>query len=177
MQAVIREAKNADSNAAAEVVKVVYEEYGFSWEPEGYHADLYDLQTYYLDPGHCFLVAEIDGVVVGTASLEQFAPLPGEIGEELLIEGTVRIGGCDCALNRLYVHPDARRKGVARALVTALFERAHAHNCQAMEIWSDKRFTAAHELYAAFGARQISDRICDDPDVSPEWGLVIDLRS
>jgi hypothetical protein len=45
-----------------------------------------------------------------------------------------------------------------------------------MELWSDKRFGPAHRLYGQFGAEVVGDRICDDPDKSPEWGLRIDLR-
>jgi putative acetyltransferase len=175
MSLAVREAVQGDSLGAAEVVRVVYEEFGFSWEPEGYHADLYDLQGHYLDAGHVFVVAEIDGQIIGTAALEFFPCLPGAVGEEIDLDGTIRIGGCDCALNRLYVHPAARRKGAAWALVSVLLECSRSRGCKAMEIWSDKRFTAAHELYAALGARQITDRICNDPDVSPEWGLVLEL--
>jgi len=42
-----------------------------------------------------------------------------------------------------------------------------------LEIWSDKRFEAAHRLYGKYGAELVSDRICHDPDHSPEWGLSI----
>jgi hypothetical protein len=36
----IRLALAADSSAAAAVVRTVYDEYGFTWDEAGYHADL-----------------------------------------------------------------------------------------------------------------------------------------
>lgn len=44
-----------------------------------------------------------------------------------------------------------------------------------MEIWSDKRFVEAHRLYQRLGAFVVADRICSDPDNSPEWGLLLPL--
>jgi hypothetical protein len=45
-----------------------------------------------------------------------------------------------------------------------------------MELWSDKRFEDAHRLYQKLGARVVGERICHDPDQSPEWGLAIDFK-
>ena len=43
--------------------------------------------------------------------------------------------------------------------------------------WSDKRFEEAHGLYAKVGMGRVGERICDDPDKSPEWGFALALRS
>ena len=173
MEFKVRPATPGDAPGAVAAVRAVYEEYGFTWEEGGYHADLYDLGGYYLDRGHRFVVAEGLEGILGTVALEFFPTLTGALGTLTRHGGKVRLGGCDCALNRLYVHPGARRLGIGRALTEYVIEAARAKGCQAMEIWSDKRFIAAHELYARFGARQVGERICDDPDVSPEWGLVL----
>ncbi len=175
MSFTVRPASAADAPGAAAAVRAVYEEYGFTWEEDGYHADLYNLGDYYLANGHRFYVAETPEGIVGTVALEFFPALPGAQGELVRFEGKVRVGGCDCALNRLYVHPGARRLGIGRALTRQVIEAARLEGRGEMEIWSDKRFLAAHQLYAAFGAIQAGDRICDDPDVSPEWGLFIRL--
>lgn len=171
----IRPATRFDSPGVVAVIKAVYDEYGFTWEQDGYHADLYDLDGHYLSAGHRFYVAEIEDCIVGSAALEFFPAIEGELGKLSPIAGKRRLGGCDCALNRLYVHPRARRKGVARALVETVIRDARTSGRGAMEIWSDKRFLAAHALYGRFGAVQVADRVLDDPDQSPEWGLWLGL--
>mgnify|MGYP002387794192 FL=1 len=78
-------------------------------------------------------------------------------------------------MERLYVHPEARKAGIGQALMRTVTGEAKSAGKRTMEIWSDKRFEAAHRLYQRFGAEVIADRICDDPDESPEWGLLIRL--
>jgi putative acetyltransferase len=165
-----------DSAAVCSVIKAVYDEYGFAWDPETYHADLYDLNAYYFDRGDLFWVAEIDGQIVGTVAFERFSQIPGEVGQLSNIEGALpRVGGCDCSLERLYVHPSARRMGVGTALVERVLAEARDHGHSYLEMWSDKRFGDAHRLYGRYGADVVAERICDDPDVSPEWGLIVRL--
>jgi GNAT superfamily N-acetyltransferase len=163
----IREARDADSPEVVRVIKAVYDEYGFPWYPEGYHADLYALERSYAAEGNLFLVAEIDGRMVGTAALERFSRLP---------EGAPRrVAGADCSVERLYVHPEGRRQGVGSALMERIVAEARARGCGRMEIWTDKRFEDAHRLYGRLGAVAAGERLCDDPEESPEWGMAIDL--
>ena len=171
----IREASNTDIPGVVDVIRAVFDEYEFTWEEDGYHADLYDLEAHYTAEGHSFFVAEIDGAIIGTVAIERFEQLPGAPGELSLIDGFIRIHGCDCSLNRLYVHPTARRCGAGFALVEKVVAIAKSENRQAMELWSDKRFADAHRLYERFGAKVVGNRICHDPDESPEWGLKISL--
>lgn len=180
----IRPASSQDSGGAAAVVQAVFEEYAFSWEPEGYHWDLYHLEEAYAQKGHSFWVAELDGRIVGTVALERFAQVPGEPGQLVQVATPAgsglpptqwRIGGSDCALERLYVHPDARRMGLGRALFLTTIAQAREEGLFQMEIWSDKKFGDAHRLYQREGAAVVGDRICHDPDQSPEWGLKLVL--
>jgi hypothetical protein len=53
---------------------------------------------------------------------------------------------------------------------------ARHRQCHALEIWSDKLFKEAHQLYEKLGAQCIGDRICPDPDQSPEWGYLLPLN-
>lgn len=175
----IRPATQADALGAAAVVKDVFDEYDFTWEPEGYHRDLYELESYYTARGHRFWVAEQAGKIVGTVALERFDRIEGPMGT--LVEqvdprfglSSPRIAGCDCALDRLYVHPSARRQGLGLALFRTAVVAAKDLEHIALEIWSDKRFGEAHRLYQKEGAEIIGDRICHDPDQSPEWGLML----
>lgn len=171
----VREAVGQDSSGAAEVVRLVFAEYAFTWEPDGYHADLLDLEGHYLDQGHRFWVAEDEaGMIIGTGGLELFPLVQGEPGT-VNAEAPPRVAGTDCSLARLYVRPDARRRGVGAALFEQTLSEARALGRNAMEIWSDKAFGDAHRLYERYGAVVAGDRISTDPDSAPEWGLILSL--
>ena len=172
----IRAATQDDADQVVAVVRAVYVEYGFTWEEGGYHADLYDLQAHYLDAGHAFFVAEQEGgAITGTCALELFNELPGQPGETVRFQGKTRVAAADCSLERLYVHPSARRQGIGHALLDRTAQEAKAAHRKRMELWSDKRFQDAHRLYLRNGAQIVGERICHDPDQSPEWGLLIPL--
>ena len=176
MSVSIRLATAVDVEEVVRVIRAVYEEYRFTWDPTGYHADLYDLQRHYFDRGHAFWVAQQEeGALIGTGALKFFDTLPGAPGTSRVIDDAVRLGGCDCALARLYVHPLARRQGIGSMLVRTVLEEARRRGRRHLEIWSDKRFLNAHRLYGKFGAVPVSERICYDPDESPECGLLIRL--
>jgi putative acetyltransferase len=165
----------ADTPGVVDVIRAVYDEYGFTWDAEQYHADLYDLQGHYLARGHRFWIAEQEGRIVGTAALEFFDPVLGEPGKSTRLAETVRLCGCDCSLERLYVHPHARRQGVGGALLEQVLREGREQGRRLLEIWSDKRFGDAHRLYERLGAVTVAERICHDPDQSPEWGLILRL--
>jgi GNAT superfamily N-acetyltransferase len=155
----VRHATTSDGEAIAAVVRSVYAEYGFTFDENGYHADLRDVAHSF----DGFWVAEEAGGVVGTAGLDL---------------STARVGGlagCDCSLERLYVLGTARGRGAGSALLRAVLEEARAAGRRRLAIWSDKRFADAHRLYERFGARVVAERVGDDPDESPEWGLVLGL--
>ena len=144
----VRRARSEDSPAAAAVVRAVYDEFGFTWDADGYHADLRDVEDSYA----AFFVAESDGRITGTAGLSR--------------EGS---------LERLYVLRDARGTGAGSALLQAVVAEARRRGHAQLEIWSDMRFTDAHRLYERHGARVVGERVHDDPDASREWGLVLEL--
>ncbi len=216
----LREARGSDSLAAAEVVREVFAEYGFTWEEDGYNADLYDLEGHYLALGNPFWVAEASPspcfeerggggrgwgsagpslfstpgekssesrpvgkggseeggpIIVATCGLALFERLPGRFGELVRWEEEVRIGAADCSLERLYVRPSIRRAGLGSALLEHAIGEARRQGRKTMEIWSDKKLTLAHRLYERRGAIRVGDRICDDPDESPEWGMALAL--
>lgn len=156
----VRRATRGDGAAIAAVVRSVYDEYGFTWEADGYHADLADVEASY---GDAFWVAEQDGRLVGTAGLV------------LSDARTGGLGGCDCSLERLYVLGEVRGRGAGSALLRAVLEEARAQGRRRLAIWSDKRLENAHRLYERHGARVVAERIHDDPDQSHEWGLVLDV--
>lgn len=172
MPLTLRRATNADIADVVRVIRSVYDEYGFSWDEGGYHADLYDIEGSYDAVGDSFYVAELDGQVIGTVALELFEGIPGEEGITVH-NGYWRVCGADFSLERLYVDPFARRVGAGRALLEHVMNEARAQGRTAMELWSDKNFTDAHRLYQRYGAVVVGERLCDDPEQSPEWGLLL----
>lgn len=157
------------------VIKTVYDEYGFTWDPDEYHKDLFDLDHYFNRKGGGFWVAEHEGRVVGTIGLTTFPALPGERGTIIEHKGKRRIAQADCEFWRLYIVKEARGLKLGRALSETIMDAARQRGCKLMEIWSDKNFRDAHALYAKLGATTIGERICDDPDEAPEWGMMLPL--
>lgn len=159
------------------MLRTVFEEYGFTWDGEDYMADIYDVEKHYLELGNFFWVSEDEhGVIGGTVGLEVFPALEGTPGTVQRFGGRIRVSAADCSLERLYVHPEARRQGIGKALTLHCIHEARNLGRKNMEMWSDKHFLDAHRLYQSVGASVIGERICDDPDESPEWGLWLPLK-
>lgn len=141
-------------NGPALVVEDVYREFRFIWEPGGYHADVLHPEVAYPPPDAFFDVAVLGGEVVGT------------------VGGTAKQGVAELA--RLYLYDRCRGRGIGHALLERFLAWARARGCTRAILWSDKRFADAHRLYARAGFRVMAERICDDPDKSPEWGMTLE---
>ncbi|ARU42636.1 hypothetical protein CCB81_00100 [Armatimonadetes bacterium Uphvl-Ar2] len=169
----IRPCEPEDAPQAAGVVEQVFTDYGFTWDDSDYFQDLSELPGSYPDG---FWVAEQDGRIVGVGGLElhrSHFPGPGQL---IQMDQETRIGGTQGELVRLYVLASARRQGIARHLCECIMNEARHRQCHALEIWSDKLFQEAHQLYERLGAQRIGERICPDPDQSPEWGYLLPLN-
>lgn len=171
----IRPFRTGDEEGVVRAVRETYDEYGFTWDAEDYNADLYDLEEHYGGPASAFWVAEGESGILGCVGLETCTPVEGPEGVLVPTGDLPRIGGTDCALLRLYVRPSARRRGIGMSLTKTVIDEARRRGCLLMEIWSDKRLTKAHRLYEGLGAIRVGERICDDPDDSPEWGMMLRL--
>lgn len=178
MEPTIRLVTPEDAPGVVATVKEVYEEYGFTWEAGGYHADLYDLSEY-VDPDRArFWVAELEDEIVGCGGLcyirdglESLSP-PGLA----IWNSQTRLAGAGAEIVRMYVRPKARRRGIAQRIMDLILQECRLRGIHLLEIWSDKRFHEAHILYEKYGAAVIGDRICDDPDEAPEWGFTLFVR-
>jgi len=104
----------------------------FGWIDETCNPDLEDLEAAYLRPGHCFVVAELDGNIIGTGALVEEAPGVGR-------------------LVRISVDRRFRGRGIGRRLVQRLITEARARGyrrvvCETNDDWDD-----AIALYRACG--------------------------
>jgi GNAT superfamily N-acetyltransferase len=57
-------------------------------------------------------------------------------------------------LHRLYVRPDMRGRGLAKLLTARMEDKARQHGAGKVILWSDTRFTKAHQLYRSLGYQQ-----------------------
>jgi putative acetyltransferase len=132
------------------VVKTVFDEYGFTWEADGYCGDLYDVTGHYLDDGMFRVVLD---------------------GERVIGCAGVLIAGERSELHRMYLLSSHRGRGLGRKLLEACLAFARERGCIAMRAWSDVKLTDAHKLYLKTGFQLTGQRICDDPDQSLENGF------
>jgi carbonic anhydrase len=103
---------------------------------QGFDQELATLPGKYAPPDGRLFLACRDGKPIGCVALRRFDADSGE-------------------LKRLYVQPDHRGYGVARALGAAAIEAARAIGYRRVVLDTLDRMTAARALYAAAGFREI----------------------
>lgn len=152
----IRRAQRGDEEQIQAVVKAVWKEHGFVWDPDYYNRDLTDIERYYFQTGGDFWVLVDSKDIVGTAG---YLPRSERV----------------CELMRLYLLKAFRGHGWGKHLLEHVVAVARDRGFQQMLIWSDKELGTAHQMYLRFGARPIGDRWIRDADTYEEWGFVLDL--
>ncbi|MFN8140559.1 MAG: GNAT family N-acetyltransferase [Fimbriimonadales bacterium] len=157
---IIREYRPGDDHSVSAVIKAVFEEYEFPWQPERYNADTHDIQAHYISKGGGFWVAEHAGVIVGAGA---YLPIDYKT----------------CELHRLYFLKDHRGKGVGGRMFCTVAKNAFEKGFQEMIFWSDKVLESAHAVYESYGAVLIGDRHVSDPEYASydEWGFKLDLET
>ncbi len=170
----IRAWRPEDTEGVVATVRSVFDEYGFTWDAEGYCSDLNDAGTEY----DRFWVVEHEGQVVGCVGLELHETIPGMPGTATVVDGVPRVAATDCELVRLYVRSEARGCGLGVRLTRTVLNEARGLGRQAVELWSDKKLVHAHLMYQSFGATIVGERICPgDPDESLEWGFILPVQA
>jgi ribosomal protein S18 acetylase RimI-like enzyme len=149
----VREARPDELAEAGEVTALAYREYvrpgETAWEEYLEHlADARGRATV-----ATVLVAVEDGRVLGTASLE--------LGERI-DDDDPPLEPDEAHVRMLGVHPDARRRGVARALMDACFDRARSAGRTRMTLATTHRMRIAQRMYEGMGFRRGPDRAFPD---------------
>lgn len=142
----------AHAVAVVELIGAVFAEYGMTFEPSGFDADLTAIPAHYEERGGWFAVLVDDGRVVGTVGV-----LPHDAAV--------------CELKRLYLRPEYRGRGHGEALLRAALAWAAARGFRRMVAWSDVRLPLAHRLYERLGFERFDARTVDDADRSREHGF------
>jgi ribosomal protein S18 acetylase RimI-like enzyme len=100
------------------------------------------------------LVVVEDGRILASATLE----LEGRVDEDE--DGPLAAG--EAHIRMLGVAPEARGRGVARALMIACEDRARSRGTLVMTLHTTRRMPAAQRMYAALGYDRRPDRVLDD---------------
>lgn len=139
----IREAVFPEERA---VVRALFERYqleiGVDLCFQNFAAELRDLPGSYVAPSGCLLVAELDGRLVGCVALK---PLEAGAAE----------------MKRLYVEPEHRGSGIARALVLELIRRARELGHQRLLLDTLPGMRAAQRLYGSLGFVDVEAYTCN----------------
>jgi GNAT superfamily N-acetyltransferase len=153
---VVRTATTADVGAARQVMlDTVYRDLKSGYVPR-WHQDIIDIEGVYLaPPRRTLLVVERDGEIVATGGLRDqgpaFPPNPQWVAERFPSGETAQ-------LCRIYVRPDHRRHGLARALVAELRRfAADAGGYKTVYLHTDPAVPGAEAFW-----RSLAEEVCDE---------------
>lgn len=118
--------------------------------PDAY-PDLADIVSSYVLSGGDFVVADVDGDVVGTAGM-----LPADNRTADVV--------------RVRVHPAMRRRGIGTALLEAIEHRAIELNIRQLNLDTEENPAGAVEFYLASGFQRFDP---DDDDSKSRWDLTM----
>jgi GNAT superfamily N-acetyltransferase len=104
----------------------------FGFIDETMNPDLGDIWQHYVVPGNSFVIAEIDGRIVGTGAL---------------IEETKGVG----RLVRMSVSPGHQRRGIGRRLVHHLIQKANEQGYRRLLVETNHDWFDAISLYQSCG--------------------------
>jgi ribosomal protein S18 acetylase RimI-like enzyme len=99
------------------------------------------------------LVAVEAGRILGSATLEL---------EDRTEEGEPAVPPDEAHLRMLGVHPEARRRGIARLLMDASVEEARRAGKRRLTLNTTQRMRAAQAMYEALGFDRMDDRVFPD---------------
>lgn len=155
----VRSAEPADHHAIREIVVAAYRQYARELSPQAYArylTDLLDLDRH-AHHGHLF-VADLGGRVLGSGAYYPDSSVQGL--------GWPRgwAGG-----RALAVHPDARGRGVARALLTTSEHLARRSRAPVFAFHTGSFMTGAIALYEKFGYLRAPEF---DVDLNAHYGVV-----
>lgn len=125
--------------AMAAIVRAALKAHGLDIPGTAYFDEALDhLSVYYDRPGRAYYVLLADGAVTGGVGLAQFEGLPG----------------C-CELQKLYLSPAARGRGLGYRMIRFIEERARALGYRQIYLETHTNLQAAIHEYERSGYRQI----------------------
>ena len=133
---VVRPIKKEDNTAIAGIIRKTLEEYNSALPGTAYFdKSLDDMYEAYQKKGEIYYVALLDGEIIGGAGI-------GKLVEE---------GGRFCELQKMYILPKARGKGVGRKLMEQCLEFAREAGYEKCYLETFSYMQAALKLYIKTG--------------------------
>lgn len=114
----------------------VEENFGVSFDIAAMLEEDMSTLSKFMPPGGRLLLGSVEDQLMGLACLKA---LTNSIGE----------------IKRMYVRPQARKRGLGRALLNELLEQAHQIGYERIRLDSARFMTEAHQLYRTSGFREI----------------------
>ncbi len=130
-----RRYQDIDHDGAWSVFAAGTEQLGFENGP--WDDDMHHIPAVYLEPGGEFIVGDVDGRIVAVAAYRR--------------EPDGR-----ASVHRVAVHPDMQRRGVGRALMAALEDRARRAGVTSLYLDTSIGQVAAQKLYTSCGYAEVS---------------------
>lgn len=132
----IRPIQPADNVAIAVIIRDALTEFGANKPGTVYYDPTTDaLFELFTTPGSCYFVAEENGVLLGGAGIFPSDGLPPQV----------------CELVKMYLHPDARGKGLGKQLIDFCIEKAKVMGYQQMYLETMPELQKALQVYEQFG--------------------------
>jgi ribosomal protein S18 acetylase RimI-like enzyme len=159
----VRTARVDELTEVGELTVAAYRADGFVAEGHPYAARLADAATRHRE-AELLVAADHTDRLLGTVTVVQ----PGT--------PYANVSGPDeLEFRMLAVHPDARGRGVGRALVATVLERARTGGYRGVAMSSADEMRSAHELYRRLGFRRAPERDWRPGDGALLWVFVLDL--
>lgn len=135
-------ATNADIPAIKKLIFEVLREYGLKGDESGKDKDLADIQRHYFDRKGFF------GVAVGSAVVGTF--------------GIYQLDEITCELRKMYLHKDARGRGLGQHILKVSIEAAKKLRYEKMILETISPLKEAIALYRKHGFKEIAPRELSD---------------
>ncbi|WP_120497161.1 GNAT family N-acetyltransferase [Kiloniella sp. EL199] len=160
---------DTDASSLIKLIKFCYEEY----KNQGVIFDIQE-ETELLKPASHF--AAHNGKLLGIRSSfdpESLVAVCGFTQSEPRLSGTRKM-----EFKKLYVSHDYRGHGLAQYLVNEVIKEARHRNIAELFLWTDSRFTKAHQLYKKLGfIKQNKTRKLSDKSNSEEFCYCLHIKS
>jgi GNAT superfamily N-acetyltransferase len=163
----VRDAWPDEIATIAQITRLAYGEYSSRMEPAAWNVLEQEIESALTnDRGVTRLVAELDGVVVGSAAL--YAPDTAAYGNlaSVTLWPEVRL---------VAVHPAARGRGIARALVEDCVRRARRAGARVIGLHTSETMRAAKQLYERMGFVRDPDHDFQPPGAELVEGYLLRL--
>lgn len=153
MQVEVREARPEEYAEAGNVTALAYREFVVTGDAdwEEYLVRIADVASRARTA--VVMVAVEDGRVLGSATLEL---------DRRIDDDDPPLSPDEAHIRMLGVHPDARGRGVAGALVDACLHRARAEGKTWVTLHTTQRMKAAQRMYERMGFERLADRVFPD---------------